>query len=362
MTRAVDVSVVTSGHDVADARLHRLCGALVRRGLTVEVLALGNPDDAPDEVLARTTRRPGMIGRGLLAARYAVVARGRVLLTLDPDALVAARAIAPMRRRRVVADVHEDYARLVQDRDWTVGVVALGARLVVAAAGRAARTSALTLVSDDHVPPLQARRRFVLRNEADGGLVGGPEPHGASPRACYVGDVRPSRGLFTMLEAMAASPSWTLDVVGPVRDVDREVIERRCAAPDLAGRVTWHGRQPPARAWSRVAGAWVGFALLDDTPAFRDALPSKLYEYLAKGMLPVVSDLPRQRELVRQSGAGVVVRDAAEAASALRDYAADPMRRETEVAAARAWTRGREDARTSYDRAAELVEAVLRDA
>ena len=74
---------------------------------------------------------------------------------------------------------------------------------------RAARTSALTLVSDDHVPPLQARERFILRNEADGHLVGGPGPHGDAPRACYVGDVRPSRGLFTMLEAVAASPPWT---------------------------------------------------------------------------------------------------------------------------------------------------------
>lgn len=360
MSRGVDVTVVTSGHDVADARLHRLCGALVRRGLTVEVLGLGESGDAPDGVLVRTTDRPGMLGRGLLAARYAASARGQVLLTLDPDALVAARAVAALRRRRVVADVHEDYARLVEDRDWPVGALAVGARLVVSAASRAARTSALTLVSDDHVPPLQARERFVLRNEADGGLVGGPAPHGDTPRACYVGDVRPSRGLFTMLDAVAAAPGWTLDVVGPVRDADAAEIRRRCAAPELAGRVHWHGRQPPARAWSLVAGSWVGFALLDDTPAFRDALPSKLYEYLAKGILPVVSDLPRQRALVEAAGAGVVVDDAAGAADALRAYAADPRRRAAEERAAGEWARVREDARDSYDRAAERIESVVR--
>lgn len=359
MSRPVDVSIVTSGHDVADARLHRLCGALLRRGLSVEVLGLGEASDGPDGVLLTTSPRPGFASRAVLAVRYSARARGRVLLTLDPDALVAARVVGTLRRRRVVADVHEDYARLVQDRDWPLGVTALGARVVVAAAMRAARTSALTLVSDDHVPPLQARERFILRNEADGHLVGGPGPHGDAPRACYVGDVRPSRGLFTMLEAVAASPPWTLDVVGPVRSSDRAEIDRRCSEPDLVGRVTWHGRQPPARAWSVVEGSWVGFALLDDTPAFRDALPSKVYEYLAKGILPVVSDLPRQAQLLREVGAGVVVRDAEDAASALRAYASDPQRRRAEMQAAVSWTRQREDASSAYDRAAARVEAVL---
>ena len=360
MSRPVDVSVVTSGHDVADARLHRLCGALVRRGLEVEVLGLGDASGGPEGVFLTTTARSGFASRAVLAVRYSAQARGQVLLTLDPDALVAARVVGGLRGRRVVADVHEDYARLLQDRDWPRGVTALGARVVVAAAMHAARTSALTLVSDDHVPPLQARRRLVLRNEADSQLVGGPTPHGNVPRACYVGDVRPSRGLFTMLEAVAATPPWTLDVVGPVRVRDHAAIERRCAASDLAGRVRWHGRKPPARAWSLVEGSWVGFALLDDTPAFRDALPSKVYEYLAKGILPIVSDLPRQRALVAEIGAGVIVQDAESAASALRNYALDPKRRATECRAALSWARQRESEGSPYDRAAECVEAVLR--
>ncbi|NUR30435.1 MAG: hypothetical protein HOV83_32045, partial [Catenulispora sp.] len=37
----VDVSIITGGHDVADARLHRLAAALRRAGLAVEVIGLG---------------------------------------------------------------------------------------------------------------------------------------------------------------------------------------------------------------------------------------------------------------------------------------------------------------------------------
>lgn len=360
MTRPVDVSVVTSGHDVADARLHRLVAALLRRGLRVEVLGLGSADDAPPGAAARARPRPGPAGRGVLAVRYALAARGRVLLTLDPDSLVAARVVGGLRRRRVVADVHEDYRRLVQDRDWSVGVVGVAGGLVVRAADRFAATAALTIVSDDHVPPRTARRRLVVRNEADLHLVGAPAEPSPQPRACYVGDVRRSRGIFTMLDAVAAAPGWTLDVVGPVRDADRDAVAARCAAPDLDGRVRWHGRRTPAAAWEAVDGAWAGFALLEDTPAFRDALPSKVYEYLAKGIVPVVSDLPRQRDLLERVGAGAVVPDAAAAAQVLRSYAADPDAWRREREAVLAWSRTREDAGSAYDCAASAVEEVVR--
>ncbi|MBD3785249.1 MAG: glycosyltransferase [Micrococcales bacterium] len=359
MSAPVDVSVVTSGHDVADARLHRLVGAFARRGLSVEVLGLGDPAGAPPAAQVRTVPRPGMVGRALLAPRYAAAARGRVLVTLDPDSLVAARAVGALRRRPVVADVHEDYARLVEDREWSVGLLGAGARVVVRLAEHAARTSAATLVADDHVPPGRARRRLVVRNEADLGLVGTPREPAATPLACYVGDVRPSRGLPAMLEAVAGAPGWRFEVVGPLRDADRATALERCARPDLEGRVVWHGRRPPREAWEAVGHAWVGFALLEDTPAFRDTLPSKVYEYLATGIVPVVSDLPRQRRLLEEVGAGSVVADPQEAAAALRRYAEEPERLAAERERALAWSAARGDGGSTYDRAAALVEEVL---
>jgi glycosyltransferase involved in cell wall biosynthesis len=64
---------------------------------------------------------------------------------------------------------------------------------------------------------------------------------------------------------------------------------------------------PPERAWTYAQGAWCGLVMLEDTPAFREAMPSKLFEYLACGLGVLVTDLPRQRELVETLGAGRVV-------------------------------------------------------
>ncbi|WP_404384267.1 glycosyltransferase [Knoellia locipacati] len=348
-----DVTIVTSGHDVADARLHRLTRALVRHGATVEVLGLGAVADGPSGASVRTWPRGSMVGRGLRGLTMARAARGSVLLALDPDSLLWARVWGRLTRRPVVADVHEDYRRMLEDRAWAQGLLGRGARVVARAAETVAARSDLTLVADEHVPPGSARHRMVVRNEADRELIGPSQPWDETPRAVYVGDVRASRGLFTMLDALRGAPQWRLDVIGPVAAADQPAVDALLEAePDLAARVGWHGRQPPAQAWAIAHGAWVGFALLEDTPAFRDALPSKLYEYIAAGLVPVVTPLPRQQRLCEEVD-GFVVADAEEAARVLRELAADPQAR-TRLSAPAAPA-----VRTSYDEAAEAIVGLL---
>jgi len=336
--RPVDVSILTSGHDVADARLHKVSAGLLRAGLTVEVHALGIESDAPEGVTAHVRPRPGLAGRGLLALSLPWQARGGTLLVLDPDALLGARLATLVRPRRLIADVHEDYAAILRDRPWARGIVGAVARMMVGIATSVARGCDITVVADDHVPPVQAGLRLVVRNEPDTRLLPVRVVPSVRPRAVYVGDVRRTRGLAAMLKAMEGAPSWTLDVVGPVATSDRLwLAERLAASPDLAARVTWHGRLTPRRSWEVASGAWVGFCLLEPTPAFVDAVPSKLYEYLAAGIVPVVSDLPRQRELVGTAGSGVVVADPAGASAALAALERDPRERLRSSAAGRSW-------------------------
>jgi glycosyltransferase involved in cell wall biosynthesis len=355
---SVDVSIVTSGHDVADARLHRVSAGLIRAGLSVEVLGLGLAGDAPEGVTARVRPRPGLAGRALLALVLPWKARGATLLVLDPDALLGARLATFVRRRPLVADVHEDYAALVGDRAWARGAVGRVARLMVGVATAVARRCDLTVVADDHVPPLQAGNRLVVRNEPDPRLLPSHVAPSEHPRAVYVGDVRRTRGLTAMLAAVEGAPGWRLDVVGPVAAADQAWLAQRLAdAPDLAARVRWHGRLTPRRSWEVASGAWAGLCLLEATPAFVDAVPSKLYEYLAAGIVPVVSDLPRQRALVGEVGSGVVVADASAAAAALVALENDPVERLRASVAGRSWAADAGGG-AGYDRLAGAVREV----
>jgi glycosyltransferase involved in cell wall biosynthesis len=354
---AVDVSVLTTGHDVADARLHKIVRALHERGLSVDVRGLGEPSDGPEGAGVIARRRGGLLRRGLGAVGLPWQSRASVLLTLDPDVIPSARLSGIVRRRKVVVDVHEDYAKLLADRPWSKGLKAYAARALVRFATRLAARADLTVVADDHLPPKTARHRLVVPNFPAAAFVpaaaAGRDP---LPRAVYVGDVRESRGLFDMVEAIGAAPEWQLDIVGPVAVRDRSRLRDRLAAPDVSGRIRVHDRQPPRESWLVARGAWAGLCLLHDTPAFREALPTKLHEYLASGLALLVSDLPRQARVVRESAAGAVVGSVDEAAEVLRAWAADPALVDTlQAAAARARARASSDARDPYATLADVM-------
>jgi glycosyltransferase involved in cell wall biosynthesis len=358
-----EVSVVTSGHDVADARLHREVAALHRAGLTVEVLGLGDAGAAPDGAVVRTWPRGSMRARAMRAVRLPFAARGRVLLTLDPDVVPAAMLAGLVRRRRLVADVHEDYVSLLVDRAWVpgplLGLLRRLARWCVGLAGSAA----LTVVADAHVPPHRdrCRRRLVVRNLPDASLLPVPAavPHDPLPRAVYVGDVRTTRGLRTMIDAIAGAPGWQLDVVGPVAAADQDWLDERVARADVAGRVHLHGRLPPRASWQVAGQASVGMMLMSRTPAFWDAVPSKLYEYLAMGLAVLATPMPRVEAMTVGSDACALVPDAAAAAETLRGWSAAPADLAKARLAALAWADRELRGPSEYDRLAAAVVDLL---
>lgn len=356
MRADADVTILSSGHDVADARLHRHCAALRRAGLSVEVIARGRAEDAPVGSAFRSAAARGIAGRGVQALLLPGRACGRVVVTLDPDLIPAARLRRAFSRRRLAVDMHEDYVALLDDRAWAKGARGTVARIWARTAVSLSRGADLTVVADQHVPPTKADRRLVVRNLPDLSLL--PERGGLDerPRALYVGDVRESRGLFDMLRALEFAPDWELDVVGPVAARDQERLRAWQATSAAAGRVRLHGRMPPESAWRLARGAWAGMSLLHSTPAFESAIPSKIYEYLACGMPVLTSPIRRAAELVEKAGAGAVAISAEEAGATLSAWSGEG-RAEFDLfrEAARTWAERDMDAVNPHDRFAAAV-------
>jgi glycosyltransferase involved in cell wall biosynthesis len=356
-----DVSLVTSGHDVADARLHRTVAALRRAGLEVEVHGLGDPTLGPPETTVHTAARGGTARRAIRAAGLPFRARGRILITFDPDLVPAAIARRLMWGGVLVVDLHEDYVALLQDRGWAAGRLRRPTELLVRRATSLARRADLTVVADEHVPPTRARRRLVVPNLPDRSYLPPPTAPDAQPRALYVGDVRRSRGLWTMLAAAEAAPAWALDIVGPVAASERPELERWLASSPASPAVVFHGRQPPEVAWAAARGAWCGLSLLDDTPAFRSSVPTKVYEYLGAGLPVLATPLPRVVDILEEAGAGCVVRNAAEASATLRRWSSEPWRLHVQRDRTRAWAARHLEVPSPYDALAHEVCTLLEE-
>lgn len=345
----VDVAVLSVAEDTRDARFHRILAALQEAGLSTTAVGVGDPTYLPTASMEVMPIRPSPARRIPIAVHLAWQADAGTLVTLDPAAAVAAWPVARIRGRRLVVDVHEDYAAIVADRAWAHGVRGLAARVAVAAATFAARHADLTIVADDHVPPRHAPRRLVVRNIPDATSMPTPAPRSGPPRAVYVGALTATRGLDSMLAAVAAAPAWHLDLVGDLGDRDEPTLRSQVADLDLVDRVTWHRRLPPEQAWEVARGAWVGLALLAPTPAYVAAMPTKLYEYAMMELPVLATDLPRMRRFITDNDLGTITSDAMNAASQLRRWGRDPSPLDGHVAAAATWRRS-EAAESQFSR------------
>lgn len=328
------VLVLSVAHSIGDARLHRLCRAFCDTGAVVEVHALGDASLSPAGVSTHTfapSRRPVRMWRALSEP---LRRRVDILVVIDPDlapAALLARALG--RTSFVVCDVHEDYEKVVEDREWS-SWISRRVALHVARLGRTAAAKAnWTIVADEHVSPLIARRRRVVRNLP---IRSALQPELPSPtRAVYVGDVRSSRGLSEMVDAVAESPPWELDIIGPVNH--RADRERLASAVEHYDRIRSWGRLSPHESWEVARGASVGMSFLSDTPAFRDAIPSKLFQYVNEGMAVVTSPLQRPKNLVERFGMGAVVGSKSELAAQLQAWTKDRSALDACRSAAAAW-------------------------
>ncbi len=361
---SVDISLLSSVDDPADARLHRIISALLRSGLTCEIRTRGEASRAPAGAdFYSTLNGSGFlkrIGRDLLLP---FTAKGKVWIVVSPDLLVTTRIISRLRGRKLVADVHEDYLRLLEDRAWTkkfAGLAGFIGRLAASAATSAAKSADLTSVADSHVPPMLANNRLIVRNLPDATLLTPSTKLSATPTAVYIGDVRKSRGLYTILDSAVLAPHWKFEIVGNVASADLPHLEQWSASnPEAAARITFHGKLDPKSSWKFAEDAWVGLTLLESTPAFVDAVPSKLYEYMAVGLAIISTPLPRCIELIAKSESGVIAASAAEVATALHEFEVDLPRLEVMRRQGREWAEANLDSEREYGALVTAIRALL---
>lgn len=342
------VVVCTVVHHPADARIfYRQIRALADAGHQVTYIA---PADLQPDLNERAGAAvtvvpiPRAAGRRrvgpLLAARRALAAHAPsadLLLVHDPELLL----VLPRRRPPTVWDVHEDTAAALTTKAWlprllrplAAGAVRAAERLaerrlhlLLAETGYAARfrrehpvVPNITYVPEAPAPPDYDQRPAAPAASAAPATTSAPA--GREPRVVYIGHLSPDRGVAEMVElgCLLAPHGVRVELAGPADAAARACIE-------AAGRaVTWHGFVPNDAAMKLADGALAGLSLLRDEPNFRVSMPTKVVEYMARGVPVITTPLPLAVSLVTESDCGFVVpfEDPAAACSAVLRLAAD---------------------------------------
>ena len=243
-------------------------------------------------------RRMGAL-RAARAAMAGQAAGADLLLVHDPELLL----VLPPKDKRppTVWDVHEDTAAALTTKAW------LPEWLRPVAAGGVKRAEHL---AERNLHLILAEHGYNARFAAEHLVVPNTTyvPEKAAPpsgprRVVYVGWLSPDRGSAEMVELgrLLKPHGIVVELIGQADAAARAHIE---AGGDA---VHWHGFVPNADALRLVEGALAGLSLLRDEENFRHSMPTKVAEYMARGVPVVTTPLPLAVELVEAADGGFVV-------------------------------------------------------
>jgi glycosyltransferase involved in cell wall biosynthesis len=272
-----------------------------------------------------TVTIPRAVGRrrlgALRAARRAMAAQAAgadVLLVHDPELLL----VLPPRRHRppTVWDVHEDTAAALTTKSWLPAFLRSIAAGGVHVAERTAERRLHLLLAEHGYNDRFAGSHPVVPNTTY--VPATAAPPGGPRRVMYIGWLSPDRGSAEMvsLGRLLKPHGIAVELMGQADAAARAHIE---AGGDC---VHWHGFVPNAEALRLVEGALAGLSLLQDEANFRHSMPTKVAEYMARGVPVVTTPLPLAVELVEAADAGFVVpfNDPRAACDAILKLDADP--------------------------------------
>lgn len=314
-------------HPPGDVRIFlKECRSLAQAGYDVHLVAPGAVDETRDGVTLHGFVLPGgyrplQIARRLWRVwRVARDVDARLVHFHEP-ALLPVALLLRLGGARIVYDVHEEHLAALEDGPYSERWKQAGLRLFEALARRTCDGFvAATPAIARHLP---AGRTVEVLNYAL------PEEFSEAAAAngtnmVYVGIITAGRSLREMIEAarQVRDPDARLVLIGSFVPPELEHEAR-----SLAGwsRVDYLGPLDRREVAQRLAAARIGLVLFHPLPNHTEALPNKLFEYMAAGLPVVASDFPHWRSLLEPVECAVWVDplDPADIASAADGLLAD---------------------------------------
>ncbi len=291
-------SLSASGHDVALVVADGL-GAEQRDG--VSIVDLGK--------LGGRARRMLQTVNGVCAA--AVALRADIYHLHDPELLrIAGRLRREVPGAKVVFDAHEDVPRQILSKQWIPaplrGVTSWGVERIE---NRVARRLSGVVAATPHIA-----KRFRLINPRTVDINNFPMPDELAPKAggavirkrqvCYVGGITRVRGIEPLVRALPMLPDVTLALCGRFQE---DALEATVRALPGWRQVDYRGQVDREGVRRVLAESVAGVVTLLPTPAYVDALPVKMFEYMSAEVPVIASDFPLWREIVDGAKAGFCV-------------------------------------------------------
>lgn len=335
--RPIKVVQLTSIHGPLDARIfHKHSKALAQAGYEVVIVApkLSLTRDANEprsgvgiKTVPRATSRLQRLRSTIRNVyRMAVAEDADIYHFHDPE-LIPVGLLLKLHGKRVIYDVHENLPLQVLTKPWISPVYR---RVVGASAGKIERLGAscfdaIVAATQEIADRFPANKTITVQNFPDFVLNDRVPYRLRDSLVVYIGAISRIRGIDQMIEAVGKVPAGLcaqLAIAGPFDSVALERELRNISLPN----VDVLGFQTQIAVTELLGAARIGLVLLHPTPSYLNAQPMKLFEYMRAGIPTIVSDFPAWRQIVEDTGCGLLVNplDSQDIANAIRRLLENP--------------------------------------
>lgn len=308
---------MTSVHPANDIRIfHKQCVSLVEHGYEVHLVARGTLTPDPKGVIHHVipvSMREGRLKRMIFRAwRTYCLAKGTnadLFHFHDPELLLYG-LLLKYQGKTVIYDAHEDLPRDVMTKKWIPRLLrqsiawmiekmehfiarrldaTITATPFIAQRFQSIGANAIDVKNYPRLSEFCYTRTRPLQNEY--------------PAICYVGMISEARGMLEMLRVVEAL-NVRLIMAGPFMNHQTELLARSLpgwAKVDYRGVVS---RQEIKRIFNESI---LGLCILRPTMSHIDALPIKLFEYMAAGLPVLASNFLLWTNIVERAQCGFCV-------------------------------------------------------
>lgn len=316
----MNICMATVAHQAFDHRIfHKEAKSAVAAGHAVTLIAPADKDEVRDGVrILAVPRWFGPIGR--VRAAIQVFWRGcRTKADIyhfhDPELMPFFWIVRAVKRKKVVADIHEYFPQVIQARTWIPPVLrrAAGAILRGLDAVNARLVDAVVVVTPSMVPLFPgAGRCIVVRNMAsmEFGLNAYQMNLEREYDVAHLGSMTSSRARMIArvaeeLERRKVPCEWLLLGISDEgatwlrRNTTPNIFERLHCVPHIS-----HDHVP-----CYLKACKVGFNYHPYEARFLVSIPLKIFEYLCCGLPVVCTALPHVAEFMEEVDCGELVAD-----------------------------------------------------
>ncbi|ABM38418.1 glycosyltransferase family 4 protein [Polaromonas naphthalenivorans] len=316
MKHSLKITHLTSAHPRGDTRIFiKQCRSLIAAGFSVSlVVADGKGHELLEGVqVFDVGKLPGRLKRILMTTgrvfRQALLLDADLYHLHDPELIPIGLKLKRL-GKRVIFDAHEDVPKQLLGKPY------LGPLRLRALAGAFSLYERYACSKFDGLVAATPyiRNKFLAINPRTVDINNFPvlgEVDAAIPwnskqaEVCYVGGIASNRGIHEVIMAMGQLPSTVrLNLAGCFSETAVELLTKTMPGWQRVNELGFVDRLGVREVLRRSVA---GLVTLRPMINYLDALPVKMFEYMAAGIPPIASNFPLWREIIEGNDCGLCV-------------------------------------------------------